>query len=493
MKRKSGFRKFISYTGFSIAALSGALIANTLSNTSSQINPKAVAPESENTQLLTLTLSKAIQLNTTSNRDTKKIDYGPLQELHSLLQTSYPLLHRTLQVETINEHSLLYTWKGQNENLRPALFAAHIDVVEAGHDNATDWVHSPFSGAIADGYIWGRGALDDKAAVVAQLHAIESLLEQGFQSQRTVYLAFGQDEETGGANGAAEISKILARRGVKPEFLLDEGMPITDGILKGVSQPVALIGIAEKGYVNLELNVKSDGGHSSSPPRETAVGILAKAIHQIEQHPMPANLSGPVGKMFDTLTPEMNFPQRVVLSNRWLFAPLLETQLAAKNSTNALIRTTAAPTMLEGSQQENVLPANARAIINYRILPGDDVEAVITHATQTINDERVSISIYGNATEPSDVSATNSKAYTQIATSVREVFPEVLVAPALLIAATDTRHYASLADNVYRFRPLFVGPDDIKRFHGSNERIGTENLLRMTAFYKRLFKNINNT
>lgn len=491
MKKRSGFRTFTKYTGYSIAVLMGALAANTLSISSVQLHPLPIQTESENIELLNRTLSSAIQLNTTSNRNTNKIDYTQLQELHTLLQTAYPLLHRTLQVETINQHSLLYTWKGNNSNLKPALFTAHLDVVEAGHNDGENWTHPPFSGAIADGYIWGRGALDDKSAVITQLHAIESLLKQGFQPQRTIYLAFGQDEETGGTNGAAEISKVLAQRGIRLEFLLDEGMPITDGILKGVSQPVALIGLAEKGYVNLELNVKSDGGHSSSPPKETAVGILAKAIHQIEQRPMPANLSGPVGLMFDTLTPEMNLPQRVVLSNRWLFSPLLEMQLAAKNSTNALIRTTAAPTMLEGSQQENVLPANARAIINFRIIPGDSIESVIEHTTATVNDDRVNISVYGNSSEPSNVSAMNSTAYSQIATSVREVFPEALVAPALLIAATDTHHYAGLVDNVYRFRPLLVGPDDIKRFHGSDERMSSDNLFRMTSFYKQLFKNIN--
>ncbi len=467
------------------------IIFNILRNSSHQLTVEAIqSPEIEPQSIVNI-LAQAIRFQTVSQRNLTAIDYSQYVAFREYLQTIFPIVYQTLTYETVNEHSLLFTWQGQDSTLPPILFTAHYDVVSADPNSANHWTHPPFSGTISDGFVWGRGAMDDKAAIITQLFALQTLIQQNFQPKRTLLFAYGHDEEIGGEQGAVKISELLASRGYQPAWLIDEGMPITQGVLQGIENPVALIAIAEKGYLTLKLQVMSDGGHSSSPPPHSAVGILAKAITQLEANPLPARLNGPVGDMFDTLAPEMSWRQKIVLNNRWLFSGILEKQLSAKHSTNALIRTTTAATMFEGSPQANVLPTQAIARINFRLIPGDNTEKVIDHVRAIINDELVHISQEGKAIKPSSVSSTHSEGFRAITTTVREIFPSTLTAPALLIASTDSRHYASLVNNTYRFRPLQVTPDDIKRFHGVNERIAHDNLLAMTKFQIRLIQNIN--
>lgn len=460
------------------------LVAKAFTTPSVQPQPAPVTQALPNETRMAEILSAAVKLNTVSTTP----DHTAFAQFRELLRASFPRAHRDLTLDVVNQHSLLYTWHGSDTSLPPALFTAHYDVVDV--EPGDTWEQPPFSGALVDGFVWGRGSMDDKAAIVAMLSAVEALLDQGVTPKRTVLIALGHDEEIGGQNGARAIAELLTQRGIKPEFLLDEGMPITKGILAGAKSPVALIGIAEKSYMTLELTVQGEGGHSSSPPPNTAVGVLAQAIARIEANPMPARLDGPVGKMFDALAPEMPLVQRVVLSNRWLFAPLLEKQLARKPSTNAMMRTTAAATMFQGSVQANVLPTEAKASVNFRILPGDSIEVVTQHIKTVVNDERVQIKIAGEAIEPSKTSDANSAAFKTIATTVREIFPDTLVAPTLLIASTDTKHYSALVDNAYRFRPLWIANEDVKRFHGVNERISAENLAMMGRFYARLIFNL---
>jgi len=464
---------------------------NTLRNNSHQLTINAIQSPDIAPQSIVNTLAQAIRFQTVSQRNLATIDYTQYVAFRNYLQKTFPIVYQTLTYETVNEHSLLFTWQGQDSSLPPILFAAHYDVVSADSNTINKWTHPPFSGTISDGFIWGRGAMDDKAAIITQLFAIQSLIQQNFQPKRTLLFAYGHDEEIGGEQGATKISELLASRDYRPEWLIDEGMPITHGVLQGIENPVALIAIAEKGYLTLKLQVMGDGGHSSSPPPHSAVGILAQAITRLEANPLPAHLSGPVGEMFNTLAPEMRWPQRAVLSNRWLFSSILEKQLSAKHSTNAMIRTTTAATMFEGSSQANVLPTQATARVNFRLLPGDTTDEVIHHVQTVINDAQVHITQEGNAIKPSSVSSIRSEGFRAITTTVREIFPDTLTAPTLLIASTDSRHYASLVNNTYRFRPLQVTPEDIKRFHGVNERIAHDNLLTMTQFQIRLIQNIN--
>lgn len=433
-------------------------------------------------------LSQAVQIPTIANNANSKDSFN---RWLAFIKESFADIYSILHVETINERSLLLTWQGQDPSLSPVLLTAHFDVVPIEEESEKSWKYPPFSGQIAENYIWGRGALDDKSAVVSILLAISALGKEGFRPQRTFYFAFGADEEIGGHGGAAKIVEVLQERQVKPEFIVDEGLFITEGILKGVTSPVALVGIAEKGYLNLELSVERPGGHSSRPPYETAIGILSRAVARLAEHPMNAQLTLPVEEMFKFLGPEMPVIPRLALANRWLFDPLLKLQLASSETTNALIRTTGAPTILKSGIAENVLPAKATAIFNFRLLPGDSADSVITHAKKVIDDERIKINVLGEVAEASAVTPVTQASFMILHRTIKEVFPNVLVAPSLLIATTDSQHYSKLSKNIYRFRPFWLNQEDLARFHGVNERISVENFQQSIKFFYQLIRNTN--
>ncbi|UCE88129.1 MAG: M20 family peptidase, partial [Pseudomonadota bacterium] len=415
-------------------------------------------------------LAGALRFSTVSQSGSGANNAPAFLQLHDYLHRQFPRVHRSLTREVISNYSLLYRWAGSAPELEPVLLAAHIDVVPAGSDDDAGWQYPPFAGTVAQGFVWGRGAMDDKVGVTAILEAIEWLLALEFQPRRTVYLAFGHDEEVGGAQGAAQIAAHLAQQGVRLQFVLDEGMMVTEGIVPGVAEPVALIGIAEKGYADVELVATAAGGHTSIPPSQTAAGIVAGTIARLERSPMPARLADPARQLFEHAGPEMSFAFRMLFANLWLFEPLVLGQLAAQPATNAVIRTTAAPTMLRGSERPNVLPASAAAVVNYRILPGDTIDDVLEHVRRTVDDDRVTVQLYTeDSHEPSTQSSTDSSGFRAIERSIREVFAGTIVAPALVVPATDARHYAQMAADVYRFAPLRVGSEDLARFHGTDE------------------------
>ena len=435
-------------------------------------------------------LAGALRFQTISSQDSAEMRGEELIGLHGFLEQAFPRVHSTLRKEVVGDYSLLYTWEGQEEGPTQILLIGHMDVVPIELGTVDDWTHPPFEGRISDGYIWGRGAMDDKVAVTGILEAVETLLGEGFQPRRTILIAFGHDEEVGGQGGGALIADLLESRGAELEYVLDEGLLITDGIVPNIPKPVALVGIAEKGYVSIELTVEGVGGHSSMPPQQTAVGILSSAIHRLEQNPFPARLEGPGREMFDYLAPEMPFGMKVVLANLWLFGGLVESQLAASPATNAAIRTTTAATMFEGSIKENVLPTYARAVVNFRILFGDSIASVMEHVRRTIDDPRVQMrTLVREISEPSPISDTDVPSFEVLQRTIHQVFPEVLVAPGLVLAATDSRHYAGLSGNVYRFSPMWAGPEDIDRIHGTNERISVENYEQIVRFYVQLIHN----
>jgi carboxypeptidase PM20D1 len=406
--------------------------------------------------------------------------------LHQYLAETFPRVHQHLEREVVADHSLLYTWKGTEPSLPALLLLAHQDVVPVEPATEGRWTHPPFEGRVADGFVWGRGAMDDKSRLVAQLEAVELLLSEGVVPRRTVYLAFGHDEESHG-QGARAIAALLASRGVKAELVLDEGQVVTRGIVPGVTDDVALIGIAEKGYLSAELSTRVEGGHASMPPPRTAVGIIAASVHALEQHPLPARLEGPVQALFEHLAPEMPFLQRLVFANLWLFRPLVLDQLMREPSSNALVRTTTAATLIEGGEKENVLPSEARAVVNFRLRPGDSVEEVLAHARATVDNERVEVrALSGRAASPT--SPTDTEAYRALEHTIRQLFPSTLVAPTLVVAGTDSRHYSALSPNVYRFSPMVVTQEDLERIHGTDERLSVEAWPRMVRFYRELLR-----
>jgi carboxypeptidase PM20D1 len=331
--------------------------------------------------------------------------------------------------------------------------------------------------------------MDDKVNVLGILEAAEYLLAHGFKPRRTLYFAFGHDEEIGGSKGALQIAALLRRRNVELEFILDEGSNILDGIIPDTPAPVALIGIAEKGYVSLELTVEMPGGHASTPPDHTSIGILSSAVAKLEGSPFPARLSEPIRQMFAFIGPEMPWPKKFGLANLWLFGPLVQRQLARSPLTNAAIRTTQAATVFQSGVKENVLPPHATAIVNVRILPGDTINGVIDHARTVIASNQVKVSPLEIRFEPSAISDSQSPVFQRLHRTIKEVAPEVLVAPSLLVAATDSRHYAPLSKNIFRFLPITVSSEDARRFHGVDERISVKDYERCVRFFVQLMRN----
>ena len=432
-------------------------------------------------------LAQSLRFRTvTENDGAAGIDvFAPL---HAFLQAEFPHVHRTMKREIIGERSLLYTWSGSDPQSRPIILLGHMDVVPAQPENLDRWTHPPFAGTVADGYIWGRGALDDKVAVLGLLESAEALIASGFQPRRTIYLAFGHDEE-GGSEGAKAIAKTLRTRDVMAQFALDEGMIITRGVMEEIDAPLATIGIAEKGYLTIEMTAHADSGHSSVPPDRTAVGALSRAIARLEAHPMPASLDGPIRHTLAYLGPEMPFVQRMAMANLWLLGGVVQGTFDGDKNTRAMIRTTTAPTMLKAGTKANVMPPSATSTVNFRILPGDTVAEVVDHVRRVVNDDRVTVEVLiGN--EPSRVSRPDSAAFKLLQRTTRQVFSGAVVVPSLVVGATDGRFYEGVADDVYRFLPVIFLSDDIARLHGHDERISTEGYGRAIQFYTQLINNL---
>lgn len=465
------------------------LIFRTLSFKSKQIKT-AVAEQYAVDASAVQRLSGAIKFETVSFQDSGKTDTAEFLAFHHYLKKSFPLIDSFLALKKINDYSLLYKWQGSNPALKPVLLMAHQDVVPVDPSTLTDWTFPPFEGAIKDSYIFGRGTLDIKSGITAQLEAAEYLLKQNFQPQRTIYFAYGHDEEIGGREGALQIAKYLESQNVELEYVLDEGGSIISGVVPGVTKPVAIIGIAEKGYVSLELKAEEEGGHSSMPPKQSAIGILSAAIAKLETHPFPVKMDGIGSALFDYIGPEMNFGMRLVFANRWLFNPLIESRLDGKNSTRASMRTTTAATIFKSGEKENVLPIKASAVVNFRIMPGDSIQGVIDYVKRVINDNRIKISTTSQfGDEPSFVSDTESESFKLIQKTTSEIFPDVLVAPYLVLGATDSKHYKNLTKNIFRFEPTRLDDADLKRIHGTDERISVESYKETIRFYIKLIKN----
>ncbi len=434
-------------------------------------------------------LAAVIRKQTISSLDPQQVDGQAFLGLHRALEAMYPRVHATLEKRVVNEYSLVYTWQGRKPDLKPVLLAAHLDVVPVEAAGLDEWTYPPFSGQIADGYVWGRGTLDIKNQAIAVLEAVENLLKDGYRPQRTVILAFGHDEEVSGQQGAGTIAQMLADAGVHLEAVLDEGGGVMQGLLPGVRAPVAMVGTAEKGYLSLELCAQGEPGHSSMPPEHTAIGILGAALARLEASPMPARLDA-ITPTLDQVGGLMPFSMQLLLANRWLFGGAIRKRLAANPRTNATIRTTQAITMISGGVKDNLLPREARAVVNFRLLPGDTVAGVCAHVRRALADERVTFQPMEGAgvREASSVSSSEAQAYADLSRAIRQIFADTAVSPYLVLGATDARYYTAICDNVYRFSPLRMTSEDLGLVHGTNERISIEGLGRMVQFFGQLIR-----
>ncbi len=466
------------------------VLIKTVLFTSKQVKAETAGDFTVDAKSASQRLSDAIKISTISYENNADFKGAEFLKFHIYLERSFPQLHKALKKEVINKYSLLYTWPGRDLKLKPAVFIAHMDVVPVEEKTIKEWKYEPFEGRIAEGYIWGRGTLDNKSNLLGIMEAVEGLLAKGFQPKQTIYIVSGHDEEVGGSQGAVKIAELFKSRGFALDYVIDEGMVITDGVMPGIAARAGLVGIAEKGIMNVELRAKGAGGHSSMPPRETTVGILCKAITKLENNPFPARLDGPAKYLFDYAGREMSFPNKIIFANLWLTEGLLKGQLQKSNTTNAMIRTTTAPTVLEGSNKNNVMPNIARAVVNFRILPGDTPESVLEHVRKTVNDPRIEIrAIAKEIQPPSPVADIDSKNFRAIQKSIRQIFPDVIVAPALAIAASDSRHFTGLTRDIYKFSPQIFRKDDTGRLHGINERIALDNYTQLIKFYMQLITN----
>lgn len=437
-------------------------------------------------------LAEAVRLRTVSSRTEAGLNADQFRALRTLLQQRFPRVHAALKREVVGELNLLYTWEGSDPQARPILLMAHQDVVPIAPGTEGDWSEAPFSGSVKNGYVWGRGSWDDKGNLLSQLEAVELLLASGYKPSRTLYLAYGADEEVGGLRGAAKIAALLKSRGVRLDFVLDEGLLVLEGVLPGLRQPAALIGVAEKGYLSVVLNVSATPGHSSMPPTRggSAIGMLSAALKRLDDHQLPGGIRGVAGEMFDTLAPEMGGFSRVALSNLWLFGPVVQKQLERAAGTNAVLRTTTALTIVNAGNKDNVLPGRAEATVNFRILPGDRKEQVMEHMRghvgAVVPASQFELYALPGAVDASKVAPTDSAQYRTLNRTIREVFPDALVAPGLMVAGTDSIHYGEISDHIFKFSPVRANAEDLKRFHGTNERLSIANYADAIRFYHRL-------
>lgn len=482
-------KRALALLGLALLLLAAVLIGRASLARSRQIATTPATDIQVDAQAAAERLAGAVRFPTISHEEKGKVERAAFLGLHEYLGRSFPRVHASLSREVVAGYSLLYTWKGRDPNLAPIVLMSHQDVVPVEPGTERSWTHPAFSGLIADGHIWGRGTLDDKSGVLGILEAVEHLLARGFQPERTVLLAFGHDEEVSGRDGARNIAALLRQRGVRPDFILDEGGAIVEGMVEGISAPIALIGTAEKGYVSIDLVAKGEGGHSSMPPQHTAVGLIAGAIHRLEENQMPARIDGATRRSFEYLAPELPFGQRLILTNLWLFEPLAKRMFSGEPASNARIRTTTAATIVRGGVKANVLPHEARAVVNFRILPGDSVEGVLEHVRSQAGPGITVTARREEAAEPSPESDDTAPSFQLIQRTLGEIYPGILVTPNLLGGGTDTKHFQGLSPNIYRFLPIPLRAEDLSRVHGTDERIGVEAYAGLVRFYVQLLRN----
>lgn len=434
--------------------------------------------------------SRSLTFQTVSHPDPEQVDRTELVRFHAFLREVFPLTHRRLEREAVGRAALLYRWPGTRPTLKPLILLAHQDVVAVDEATRQGWSQPPFSGAIADGFVWGRGARDFKPGLMAILESVEWLLDQGFEPERSIYLAFGDDEEVQGYRGAAQIAAHLAAEGVQAELVLDEGGGVAVGLVGGVdpTRPVALVNVAEKGYLSVDVVVEGPGGHSSSPTRDNPIVVLAQAISTLEAKPFPAVLQEPVPAMLEALGQGMGPLRRLAVSNLWLTGGITKRMLLGNPESAAMVRNTLTVTRFDGGVQDNVIPTRAAAVANLRLLPGCSIPKVIRHLTETIADPRVKLSVRGRASEAPAVAPLGTPGYALLSSAIRATFPDALVVPALTTGTTDLRHYAGLSRNLYRFVPSVSTRTFTGNGHGVDERLPVENYSQYLTFYTRFIR-----
>ncbi len=450
-------------------------------------NEEAVAPSQVKLDegRVARNMQAIIQMKTISYLNKSLEDKHAFEAFPELLKKLYPRLHEKLTQEHIGDRGLLYRWPGKKSD-KPAVLMAHYDVVPV---QEVTWKKPPFSGEIENGVLWGRGTLDTKCTLLGVMEAAEHLIAEGFVPENDIYLSFAGDEEIFG-HGAPDIVAELKRRNITPDLVLDEGGAVVDNVFPGVKETCALIGLGEKGLMNLNFEAVSPGGHASTPPPHTAVGIVAKAVSRVENHPFPFRLTPAVASMFDTLGRRSTFVYRMIFANLWCFAPVLNMLCKQKGGEmNALVRTTCAFTQMSGSPAHNVLPPKATVGANLRLIGGDTTDSAKAYVERIVADKNVSVTM-ANGTNPSPCSPAEGEAWEKLKKAVGQTWPGTVVAPYLMVAASDSRHFCQISKHVYRFSPLHMTKEERATIHANDERIPLAKLYDLVRFYVRLVKQL---
>ena len=433
--------------------------------------------------------AESIRIKTVTPENPEDFDSTQFRQMGQFLTETYPLIDSLLDKNVFNEFSFLYKWPGSKADLKPIMLYGHLDVVAVPEGNLPDWKHDPFGGELINDTVWGRGSIDDKNQVIAMMEATEMLLREGFRPERTVYLAMGHDEENGGFAGAKAIGDYLRSQNFEAEYILDEGGCISKDLIPDMDKPVAMIGVAEKGFLSVKMEVKIEGGHSSMPAPETAIDVLTRAITKLVDNPFPARISPAIQGFIEYMGPELSFLKKAVFANSNIFGSLIISAYEEKNSGNALVRTTIAPTIIDAGIKDNVIPQTASATVNFRILTGESIESTLDRVKEIIDDDRITYSIYDFQSEPSPISSDGSFGFKTLHHTIAEIYPKALVTPYLMVGGTDSRHFPDLSPNIYRFNPIKLDPDNIKSFHGLNEHLAVSEFKDCVRFYLQLIRN----